>query len=296
MVAVKANNITIEYEESGDLTNPAIILIRGLGTQLIDWPMPFIDGLVNKGFRVVYFDNRDVGLSEKLENAGVPDMAEMMTKMMSGEAISPPYTVDDMALDVIGLMDVLKIETAHIVGISMGGMIAQILAVNHAQRLKSMTSVMSSSGNPDLPRPTGEAAEFLIGTPEDPSDRESVIAHGTESLRVFGSPGYPESEAVRREIYTARYDRCNDPAGVARQMAAIVADGSRVERLKTITVPTLVIHGLDDPLVPVEGGKDTATSIPNAKLELIEGMAHNIPEPLCARLVDLITGHAIANK
>lgn len=296
MVAVKANNISIEYEESGDLSNPAIILIRGLGTQLIDWPKPFIDGLVNEGFRVVYFDNRDVGLSEKLESAGVPDMAEMMTKMASGEAISPPYTVDDMALDVIGLMDVLKIETAHIVGISMGGMIAQILAVNHAQRLKSMTSVMSSSGNPNLPRPTGEAAEFLIGTPSDPNDRESVIAHGTESLRVFGSPGYPESETVRREIYTARFDRCNYPAGVARQMAAIVADGSRVERLKTITVPTLVIHGLDDPLVPVEGGKDTAASIPNAQLELIAGMAHNIPEPLCPRLVELITGHAGANQ
>ena len=295
MVAVKANNITIEYEERGDLSNPAIILIRGLGTQLIDWPQAFLDGLANEGFRVIYHDNRDAGLSEKFENSGVPDIGALMGKMATAEAIDLPYTVEDMADDVIGLMDVLKIETAHIVGISMGGMIAQKLAINHSGRLKSMASVMSSSGNPNLPPPTPEAATFLLSTPENPDDREGVIAHEIKSLGVFGSPGYPENEEVRRKIATARYDRSYYPPGVTRQMAAVIADRSRVEQLKTITVPTLVIHGLDDPLVPVEGGKDTAANIPNAKLELVEGMAHNIPVQLCPKLVDLIISHAKAN-
>jgi pimeloyl-ACP methyl ester carboxylesterase len=292
MVSINANDITIEYEESGDPSNPAIMLIRGLSTQLIDWPKEFINGLVDEGFRVIYHDNRDVGLSAKFEEAGVPDIDEATTRLLAGEKIQPAYTMDDMALDVTGLMDVLEIKTAHIVGMSMGGIIAQKLAINHADRVKSMTSVMSGSGNPDLPPANPEVLNLITAPPSNPEDREGVIAHGIELLRRLGGPGYPETEEVRRRISAARYDRCYYPPGVARQMMAIMADGSRVEQLKTLTVPTLVIHGADDPLAPVEAGKDTAARIPNARLEIIEGMGHNIPVPLCPRLVELIANHA----
>lgn len=292
MAKIKANGITIEYEESGHSSNPSIMLIRGLGTQLIDWPIEFVDGLVDRGFRVIYHDNRDAGLSTKFEKAGVPNVVESFAKAAAGETIQSAYTMDDMALDVIGLQDALGIKSAHIVGMSMGGMIAQKLAINHANRAKSLTSIMSGSGNPDLPPGKPEATRFITNPPENPDDRESVIAYGTETLRILGSPGYPESEEVRRKIYTARYERCYYPPGVARQMTAILADGSRVEQLKTITAPTLVIHGADDPLVPVEAGKDTAANIPNARLETIEGMGHNIPVPLVPILVNLIADHA----
>ena len=264
MVAIKANDITIEYEESGHPSNPAIILIRGLSTQLIDWPKEFINGLVDQGFRVIYHDNRDVGLSTKFEEAGSPDIVEVFIKANAGEKIQSAYTMDDMALDVIGLQDALEIKMAHIVGMSMGGIIAQKLAINHADRVKSMTSIMSGSGNPDLPPANPEVLSLITNPPENPDDRDGIIDHGTELLRRLGSPGYPQSEEVRRKIATARYDRCYYPPGVARQMMAILADGSRVELLKTVTVPTLVIHGADDPLVPVEAGIDTAAHIPNA--------------------------------
>jgi len=295
MTAIEANNITIEYEDSGSPSNPAIMLIRGLGTQLIDWPKEFVDGLVDQGFRVIRHDNRDVGLSTKFEEAGIPNVVEGFAKAAAGETIQSVYTMDDVAQDVIGLQDALGIESAHIVGMSMGGIIAQKLAINHANRVKSMTSIMSGSGNPDFPPGKPEATQFITNPPENPNDREGVIAFGTETLRILGSPGYPESEEVRRKIYTARYDRCHYPPGVARQMTAILADGSRVEQLKTVTVPTLVIHGSDDPLVPVEAGKDTAAHIPGAKLEIIEGMGHNIPVSLYPRLVNLIAIHAKAH-
>ncbi|MBW1993108.1 MAG: alpha/beta fold hydrolase [Deltaproteobacteria bacterium] len=295
MTAINANRITIEYEESGHSSNPAIILIRGLGTQLIDWPKEFIEGLVKRDFRVIYHDNRDVGLSTKFEDAGIPDVEAAMIKVAAGETVEPVYTIDDMALDVIGLMDALSISKAHVLGISMGGAIAQKLAAKHADRVRSLISIMSGSGNPDLPRGKPEAIEALLSSPQDPHDRDSIIAHGTKLLGILGSPGYPESEETRRQIYTARYERCYYPPGIARQKMAILADGSRVELLKTITVPTLVIHGLDDPLVPVEAGRETAALIPNAELEIIEGMGHNIPGPLVPRLVKLIADHAAAH-
>jgi len=291
MAAVTANGIRIEYEEAGKQSDPVIMLIRGLGTQLIDWPDAFIHGLAEKGYRVICHDNRDVGLSAKFDDAGIPDFADAMAKASTGEKTGAAYSLEDMALDVVGLQDALGIESAHIVGISMGGMIAQILAGKHRERVQKLVSVMSSSGRPDLPAAAPEVMKALTAVPDDPNDREKIISIGTEALRIIGSPGFPESEEDRRKIYTARYERCYYPTGVARQMLAIMLAGSRVDLLKTISVPTLVIHGSNDPLVPVEAGKDTAANIPGASLEIIEGMGHNLPEPLIPRLVDLISRH-----
>ncbi len=292
MAAVTANGITIEYEERGSNSDPVIMLVRGLGTQLIDWPEDLIDGLAGKGFRVVYHDNRDAGLSSKIEDAGTPDIMTIMGKVMRGEPGEAPYNIDDMAFDVVGLQDALGISSAHVLGISMGGMIVQVLAAKHRERVSSMISVMSSSGNPDLPPGKPEAMQVLMTPPKDPDNRESVILHGMEIQRITGSPGFPENEEVRRRISTARYDRCHCPEGQMRQLAGVFASGSRVELLKTISLPSLIIHGADDPLVPVEAGKDTAANIPGASLEIIEGMGHNIPTELVPRFVDLIVNHA----
>ena len=292
MTAVKANGITIEYEEKGNKDGSPLILIRGLGTQLIDWPEKLIDGLAEGGFRVIYHDNRDVGLSSKIDHAGSPDLMDVMQKVGAGKPIKAPYTISDMAQDVTGLMDVLEISTANVFGISMGGMIAQSLAAKHGLRVRSMISVMSSSGNPDLPPGNPEAMGRLFSAPPEPGDRDAVIAHGVETLKVIGSPGFPETESDLFKIAANRYDRCYCPEGVARQMMAVMSDGSRVEMLKSISVPSLVIHGLDDPLVPVEAGRDTAKHIPNASLKVIGGMGHNIPDELVPRFVDLITRHA----
>jgi pimeloyl-ACP methyl ester carboxylesterase len=289
MTAVHANGITLETEEKGDKRHPPIILVRGLGTQLIDWPAPLIQGLADKELRVVIFDNRDVGLSSKIDEAGTPDLIKILAQAAAGEPIHPPYTIHDMALDVIGLMDALGISSAHMFGISMGGMIVQTLAARHKDRVLSMISVMSSSGNPSLPPGKPEAMGMLMAKPPDPMDRKGAIAQMANTLRVIGSPGYPEPEEVLWEAAEKRFDRCYCPEGVSRQMAAVIADGSRVELLKTISVPSLVIHGADDPLVPVEGGIDTAAHIPGASLEIIPGMGHSIPKELVPRFIEMIS-------
>ena len=291
MTAINANGITIEYEEKGSKQDPPIILIRGLGTQLIDWPKALIDGLAGNGFRVIYPDNRDVGLSTKMDDAGAQDVMDALAKSAAGEAVKPPYTLNEMAQDVVGLLDALGISSAHVFGISMGGMIVQTLAARHKERVRSMISVMSSSGNPDLPQGKPEAMARLMTPPPNPEDRNSVISHTVETLKVIGSPGFPESDDVLRETAARRFDRCFCPEGVSRQMMAVVTDGSRIDLLKTITAPSLVIHGADDPLVPVEAGMDTAANIPGAFLEIIDGMGHDIPEALVPRFIELISAH-----
>lgn len=292
MTAISANGITIEYEETGSRTDPAMILIRGLGTQLIDWPADLVHGLAGEGFRVIVYDNRDVGLSTKFDNAGTPDLADAVQKAAAGLPTGAAYTLDDMALDVVGLMDALGIAGAHIMGISMGGMIAQILAAVHHERVHSLTSVMSSSGNPDLPQAAPEVMKAVMAVPEEPNDREAVVRLGAESLKIIGSPGFPETEETRRSAVAARFERSHNPAGVVRQMQAILLHGSRTGLLKSISIPALVVHGRDDPLVPVAAGRDTAANIPGSKLEIIEGMGHNIPLPLVPRFVTLIAQHA----
>jgi len=261
--------VSICYEVRGDASDDTVVLIRGLGTQLIEWPTALLDSLVQRGLRVVTLDNRDAGLSTEMTQA----------------AGDPPYRLEDMAGDVVGLLDVLAIPRAHVLGISMGGMIAQHVAFSHAERLRSLISVMSSSGDPDLPRPAPGILARLSATAEAP---DAVVALNAESRAVFGSPGYPESEGMRLASARAAYERSYRPAGVARQMRAVIADGSRVDRLRRVRVPTLVIHGRDDPLIPVAAGEDTARQVPNARLVIVPGMGHNIPDALAPEIARIV--------
>ena len=292
MTAIKANGITIEYEIQGRAKNPAIILIRGLGSQLINWPNALLERLAAAGFFVVIFDNRDAGLSSKFEAAGPVDIPDLMARAAAGQLLDVPYHLDDMAADVIGLMDDLDIEKAHVAGISMGGMVAQILAAKHPPRLSSMASIMSHSGNPDLPPGSPEAMAALMRTTTDPNDREAIIEAAISSAKVLAGPGYPTSDTDRRRLVERAHNRCYCPDGRTRQRAAVVASGNRVEMLRTITVPSQVIHGGDDPLLNIAGGEDTAANIPGAEFHAIAGMGHETPVSLAANLAQLISGFA----
>ncbi|MGH0038534.1 MAG: alpha/beta fold hydrolase [Myxococcota bacterium] len=273
---VRANGIGIEVESHGADGAPAFLLIRGLGTQLIHWPAVLLEALVGEGFRVVVFDNRDVGLSEKLDGPGAS------------------YSVADMAADTEGVLDALAIDRAHVAGISMGGMIAQWLAAERPERCRSLASIMSSSGARGLPGPTPEALDALVSVPEDPSDRDCVIAHNMRTQRVFESPAFAPTEAELRSLFSAAYDRCNCPEGVTRQMRAVAASGDRSGRLAGMRVPTLVVHGTDDPLIPPAAGRDTAARIPGARLELVEGMGHDVTPANAPILARLLVDHARA--
>lgn len=291
MTAVQANGITIEYESIGDVANPPLVLIMGLGSQLTHWPDDFCHGLAERGFRVIRFDNRDVGLSTRFEEAGVPNLRDAMTRAAEGKPVDPPYRAADMAADMVGLLDALRIETAHIVGLSMGGMIGQHIAANHGGRVRSFVSIMSSSGNPNLPPGTPEGRSVLVAAPQDPTSRDSIVDHAVWVYQTIAGPAFPWDEEDLRRHAARSIDRAYHPAGAARQTLAVLADGSRVEMLKRIAVPTLVIHGSDDPLLPVEGGKDTAANIPGAELRVIEGMGHNLAPPLRPILIDAIAAH-----
>lgn len=284
--------IELVYDRFGDPAAPVILLVSGLGQQMIGWDEPFCRALAARGFRVVRFDNRDVGLSTHLDELGVPNVLEMMQRKARGEPVEAPYTLQDMADDAIGLMDALEIPAAHVVGASMGGFIAQEMAIRYPDRLLTLTSIMSSTGAPDLPQPKPEAAALLV-TPF-PTDREGYIEHTVRTWRVLSGPGFPFDEAYVREKAARAFDRGLSLGGTVRQLAAILASESRRERLRSVRVPTLVIHGDADPLVPVEGGIDTARAIPGARLMIVEGMGHDIPPALAPRIVDAIARHAEA--
>jgi pimeloyl-ACP methyl ester carboxylesterase len=279
----KANGVEIEYESFGREGDPVILLVMGLGAQLTLWPDALCEKLANKGFRVIRYDNRDVGLSTKLDAAGVPEMAEIF----SGAA-KPAYTLDDMAADGAALLDALSIERAHIVGASMGGMIAQLIAANHPEKVLSLTSIMSTTGNPAVPPATPEAMAALTTRLPADASLDAMIDNAVKNYGVIGSPAHdyntPEERAkIRRGLQRSIY-----PAGFARQMAAIVANGDRREKLKGVTAPTGVIHGEVDPLVNLEGGKDTAASIKGAELIVIPGMGHDLPPFVLDQVVDAI--------
>jgi len=291
MAQVQANGISIEYETFGDKANDTVLLIMGLGGQLTVWPTAFCEELVSRGFHVVRFDNRDIGLSTKFEEAGMPDMAAIFGALMSGKPANAPYSLDDMADDAVGLLDALGIDQAHIVGASMGGMIAQLVATNHPAKTISLTSIMSTTGNPALPQAKPEAMEVLM-TPASEGDIEGAIQRGMKAWRVIGSPGFPTEDALLREWVSRDVNRSLYPVGVARQMAAIVANGDRREKLKKLNVPAVVVHGADDPLVPVEGGKDTAATIPGAELRIVPGMGHDFPLGLVETFADAVSSVA----
>ena len=293
MPEVAANGIRIAYDEFGDPKAPAILLIMGLGTQMIAWPVPFCQALADSGFRVVRFDNRDIGLSTKFERAAPVNVAASFARALIGRTVEAPYKLDDMAADAVGLMDALDIERAHVVGASMGGMIAQIVAAKHRGRTRSLVSIMSSSGDPKLPAARAKASAAMLAPRPDGKDRECVIKHGMKIYRTIGSPGFPTSDAELRAKIELAVDRSYYPVGVGRQMVAILASGSRVDLLRTIDAPTLVLHGADDPLVPVEAGMDTARQVPGARLKIIPGMGHDLAPGLVPILAEAIVDHCL---
>jgi len=240
---------------------------------------------------VIRFDNRDSGLSAKFDNLGVPDMMEVLTARMKGEKVKAPYTLDDMADDTAGLIEVLGIEKAHICGMSMGAYIAQTVAIRHPSLVLSLISIYGSTGNPELPMPKPEIFDIFL-TPI-PEDKEGAVQHTLNGLKTIAGTGFPFDEELHRNLVGQAYDRSFYPQGIPRQMAAIVAQGNRKPALASVTAPTLVIHGSDDPLVLVEGGKDTAEAIPGAELMIIEGMGHDIPHVGGAwvQIIDAIVEH-----
>ena len=289
----KASNggVELEWDERGDPRAPAVLLIMGLGGQMTRWSEAFMAALVAHGLRTIRFDNRDVGLSTKFESHGLPDLAAIGAAAMMGRTPATPYTLEHMAADAVAVLDAAGVERAHVVGASMGGMIAQLVATEHPERVLTLTSIMSSTGNPSLPRATAAANAVLTTRPEG-SDMAALVAHGVRAAKVIGSPGYPADDAILAERIRSDAERSHHPAGFARQMAAIWANGDRRPRLAGVTAPTLVIHGADDPLVPVEGGRDTAASIPGATLVEVPGMGHDLPAALIGRITDLIAEHA----
>ena len=289
MARVQANGIELEYDSFGSPKGRPLLLIMGLGGQMIMWDEGFCEALAARGHYVVRFDNRDVGLSTKLGAAGVPNVMELMMRGAAGSAPQVPYTLDDMADDAAGLLDALGLDTVHVCGVSMGGMIAQTVAIRHGGRLRSLVSIMSSTGDPSLPPARPEAMAVLMSPP--PADRASSLDAAVRTWHTIGSPGFPFDEEKIRERAGRLYDRSFYPEGTARQLAAILAHGSRAEKLRDVTAPTLVIHGADDPLVPLAGGRHTAEAIPGAELLVIPGMGHDLPEGAWATLVGAISEH-----
>jgi len=289
MANVLANGIRIEYDSFGARDGEPILLVMGLGGQMLLWDEEFCQRLADRGHWVVRFDNRDVGLSTHFDAHGLPNLPQIMVDAQAGKTPAVAYTLDDMADDAVGLCDALELERAHVVGASMGGMIAQTIAYRHAPRVASLVSIMSSTGSPSLPPARPELLARLASPP--PEGREATIEAGVETWRLISGPGFPFDEPAIRERTAMLYDRAHHPEGQARQLAAIIAHGDRSPRLASVRAPTLVIHGTDDPLVPVEGGKHTAASIPGAELMLVPGMGHDLPKPLFGKLVEAISTH-----
>lgn len=292
----RANGIDIEYEDTGagratsGQPQPVVLLIMGLGMQLIAWPAPLVDGLVAAGYRVIRFDNRDAGLSQHFDASGTPNLIWQGIKYKLGLRVKTPYTLHDMAADAAGLLDALGVDQAHAVGVSMGGMIAQRLALLAPGRVKSLCSIMSSSGARNLPAASPAVTKLLLARPADNSQK-SVVSHTMKLLTAIGSPGFAMDEADLRARVTAATVRAYHPQGISRQIVAMVADTRRPDELARITAPTLVVHGKADPLVPFACGQDTARRIPGARLEPVDGMGHDLPPGVVKLLLPLLTAH-----
>jgi proline iminopeptidase len=292
MPSLNANGIRIAFDTAGDPKSVPLLLISGLGLQLTAWPDEFVEGLVELGFYVIRFDNRDSGLSTKFEHAGTPSLTLAWLKSLLRLPLKPPYRLEDMADDAIGVLSALGVARAHVVGMSMGGMVGQLMAAKFPSRVLSLTSIMSSSGRRGLPGPTQVARRALLRRPRGAADIDTAIEYNVQLLQAIGSPSYPTPEKhLRRRVARALRRNCC-PGGVVRQMLAVTACGDRTPQLQTIVAPTLVIHGAADPLVPLACGVDTAQAIPGARIEVIEGMGHDLPAQLLERLLALIDAHA----
>ena len=288
----RSNGIELCYEIFGDAEAEPMLLIMGLGAQMIQWDDDFCRQLAARGFRVIRFDNRDIGKSSKLTGGKRLSPFELIKLRFLKIPVAAPYKLSDMAKDVVGLMDALGIPSAHIVGASMGGMIAQEMAISFPLRLRSLTSIMSTTGDPNIPPPSREATAVLMAPP--PASKEEYFMRFAQTWKVLRNGSFPQDEALDRGRAERTYERGLNPAGVGRQLRAILASGSRKQRLGSVTAPTLVIHGTVDPLVRPEGGKDTAASVPGATLLMIEGMGHALPIPMWPQIIDAIDRHAHA--
>ncbi|TNE50306.1 MAG: alpha/beta hydrolase [Deltaproteobacteria bacterium] len=292
MPKVKANDIELEYETFGREGHPAIVLIMGLSMQMTSWPDEFCQGLADQGFYVVRFDNRDIGLSEKMHNQTAPGPIKITLRRLLRMQTQVPYTLYDMAKDTEGLMDALSIDQAHVVGVSMGGMIGQTLAATQPNRVLSLTSIMSSTGSLLWTRPKPKVLRHMLLKRPKSSSEEDYLAYALDLWALLESPAYPVPQEKLRERILNSYRRSYYPQGFLRQIAAISATGNRSGLLKKIQSPTLVIHGTDDNMIPIRGGKQTARLIPGARFHAIQGMGHNLPPGLLPQLTDLIVNHA----
>ncbi|MGV1048067.1 MAG: alpha/beta fold hydrolase [Solirubrobacterales bacterium] len=281
-----ANGIELAYQEMGDPDGEPLILVMGLATQMIAWDPEFCSLLADRGFRVVRFDNRDVGRSTRIDSAGVPSRIDMM----SGRRATAPYLLRDMARDTVGLMDHLGIDSAHLVGASMGGMIVQTAAIEYPERVRSIVSMMSTTGSRWTGLPSLKAFGVLLGTP--PRGREAMIERGVKTFKVIGSPGFEFDEERVRDVAGRSYDRGYGAAGVLRQLHAITASGDRTQALRRLDLPATVIHGSRDPLVRPAGGRATARAIPGARLRIVEGMGHDLPRPVWPQIVEEVAATA----
>ncbi len=292
MQLAPSNGLELCYDTFGDPAGEPLLLVMGYTAQMIAWSEGFCEELASRGFHVIRFDNRDCGLSTKSDGTP-PDVMALMAKNAAGEAISPdevPYTLSDMALDAVGLLDHLSIETAHVAGASMGGMIVQMMAIEHADRLRSVTSIMSTTGNQEVGQADPEAMTALLLPP--PEGREAILAQNLKTNQIIAGPLWERDEAMRRGAEA--FDRSFHPVGAAFQLAAIAATGDRTERLASVDLPFLVIHGKRDSLIGVSGGRATAEAVPHADLLELDAMGHDIPEPLWGQVAGAI--HALAHR
>ncbi|HEU0171093.1 MAG TPA: alpha/beta fold hydrolase [Acidimicrobiales bacterium] len=285
MPIAPSNGIELCYETFGESDDPTMLLVMGLGSQMIHWPDDFCAALAGRGYQVVRFDNRDMGESTWFDGGDTPGVRAAI----GGGDVAVPYVLADMADDAVGLLDHLGVDRAHVCGVSMGGMIAQTIAIRHPRRVASLTSVMSTTGDPDVGTPTSEAMSALMAPPAATREayQDAVVHHA----HVWGSPGLFDAERLRETAGRA-WDRGYHPEGTARQLVAVVSSGSRSADLAGISVPTLVIHGTADTLVQPSGGERTAEVIPDAKLLVVEGMGHDLPPALWPQMIDAVAGHA----
>lgn len=291
MPYTRNGDVEIFYETFGDPTRPTLLMVNGLGSQSINYRVEWCEMFAAEGLHVIRYDNRDVGLSTHFHDFDM-DLPTFFRAMRAGDRPEPPYAMSDMAADGIAVLDAVGVERAHVMGLSMGGMIVQLMAVEHPDRLISMTSVMSTTGDPDVGRASEEAQRVFNLPPA--TTREEAIERNVVGKRAYGSPDHIDEDRLRSEAAEA-HERSFDPAGVARQQMAIIACGSRTERLRTVSVPTLVMHGTEDGLISPDGGERTAEVIPGARLVLIEGMGHDYPPAFWRRWVDEVVAHIRAN-
>ena len=290
----KANGIELAYDSFGDTSAPALLLIMGLGTQMIAWDEEFCERIAAHGYHVIRFDNRDIGLSTKLSHAGVPNIPMLMMRGLAGLSIkegSVPYTLRDMAADAVGLLDALGIERAHVVGASMGGAIGQEVALHYPQRVRTLVSIMSTTGAPGLPPPRPDALGLLLKPA--PRDRAGYIERRQQTMKILRGTSSPEERAQDAAHAERAFSRGSHPEGYKRQLAAIIASGNRKPRLTSLRTPTLVIHGDADPLIPIACGLDVAKAVPGARMVTIPGMGHALPPRNWPQVIDAIAAHAV---